>query len=267
MKDNNFVNIKIQEFTGIAVDSWAKQGFNHIFMDRSFDAKHIDPLNSTIVINNQPVKVLVQVHGIEVLAAKEENAFKSADGWICNDRSWLIENGQATAFAIRTADCIPVIIYDISSARYSLLHCGWRSAVDGIGVEAIDKLILAGSKIKDLEVALGPGAGCCCYEVDQDFKEVIAQSLSKLIPRINLSYQLNYSSTELGSIILNYLEAVLVNRSGKIFFDLKEYLRLVFNFTGLSKVYVSDECTICNKQFFSFRRDQDNAGRQLTICF
>ena len=51
-----------------------------------------------------------------------------------------------------------------------MLHAGWRGLAEGVleaGVQALREAHGPG-RTGPLHAALGPGAGCCCYEVGED---------------------------------------------------------------------------------------------------
>ena len=101
---------------------------------------------------------LRQVHGADVLPAAEGGLVGLADA-VTTDRRGL-------ALAIFTADCLPIVIYDVAGARLALVHAGWRGTAQSAARAAAAALIAAGGKPETFVAAIGPSIGPCCYEVD-----------------------------------------------------------------------------------------------------
>jgi copper oxidase (laccase) domain-containing protein len=90
---------------------------------------------------------------------------------------------------------------------------------------------------KNILAFIGPSAGVCCYEVNQD---VAVKFENKIVP---------YNKT-------------------KTFIDLKKENACQLNKMGVParNLEVSTHCTICEKQLFhSYRRDGKRAGRMMAV--
>ena len=96
-----------------------------------------------------------QVHGSHVeRRATAEGTLNEADGQATATRG--------LAALVLTADCLPVAL--VAPGAVAMVHAGWRGLAEGVleeGVEALRKLGAEG----EIQAAIGPGAGCCCYEV------------------------------------------------------------------------------------------------------
>ncbi len=140
----------------------------------------------------------------------------------------LIENTPGNIVAVKTADCIPILLVDERRRAVAAVHAGWRGTAARIAPAAIAAMRERfGTRPEDLHAAIGPGIGACCYEVGP---EVAAQ----------------FGAAERRHI------------------DLAEENRMQLVETGLpaEHVYRSDLCTMCRPaEFHSFRRDKEAAGR------
>src|SRR5205085_5378945 len=68
--------------------------------------------------------------------------------------------------AIKTADCIPVLLADERLHAVAAIHAGWRGTVARIAAGAVAAMQERfGTRPQDLHAAIGPGIGKCCYEV------------------------------------------------------------------------------------------------------
>ena len=103
-------------------------------------------------------------------------------------------------------------------------------------------------KPRDLEVALGPAIGPCCYEVKEDV------------------------SGQLSARWKGLTEQCLHVRNGKLFFDLRRLNLLQLEDAGIPRpqIFNIGPCTSCEPEdFFSYRRDSADSlhdtGRQLSF--
>jgi len=106
-----------------------------------------------------------QVHGIGVLVASHP-ASVSADADI------IVTAEPELALAVRSADCVPLLIADRRNGAVAAAHAGWRgmaARVAGVAVAALAREF--GSRPRDLMAAAGPSIGAPCYEVGSDVKE------------------------------------------------------------------------------------------------
>lgn len=156
-----------------------------------------------------------------------------------------ITNCLNLGLAIATADCAPVILYDPINHACAAIHAGWRGAVAGVINNAITALsVNFGSSATFLRAFIGPTANDCCYEVGNDVAEKILQF-------------------PFGHTVL-----FEKNLEKKYMFDLKQFCYKQLIFAGVCKTNIcikSAACTVCNNTFCSFRRDGNEADRQLTI--
>ena len=101
------------------------------------------------------VKIIEQVHGVLVdgLDTSEKNEF---DGFITKEKNH--------AFAIKTADCIPLVMWDEKEELLCGLHCGWKGLQQGIIEKVLEK-----NKYQNLTKSyIGPHISKEHFEVKQD---------------------------------------------------------------------------------------------------
>lgn len=76
----------------------------------------------------------------------------------------LITAIKGMALMIKTADCIPVVLYDQKKEIISALHVGWRGAVAQLAPQAVKKIHeIFESEPKDIFAYIGPSIRQCCY--------------------------------------------------------------------------------------------------------
>lgn len=140
----------------------------------------------------------------------------------------LLENMPGAVVAVKTADCLPILLVDERRRAVAAVHAGWRGTVAHIAARAAEAMgARFGTEWRDLHAAIGPGIGLCCYEVGP---EVAAHFGGQGRGHIDLAAENR-----------RQLEAVGVTPG---------------------RVYASNLCTMCRpEEFHSFRRDQQAAGR------
>ena len=151
---------------------------------------------------------------------------------ILGDGDALLENAPGNLVAVKTADCIPILLVDEENRAIAAVHAGWRGTVRGIAQQAVRGMQAQfGASLANMYAAIGPGIGKCCYEVGAD---VAAQF------------------GETGSCHIDLAEA---NRRQLIEAGVPE-----------SRIYAANLCTKCNADdFHSYRRDKEQAGRMLSF--
>ncbi len=173
-----------------------------------------------------------QIHGDDVIVAVNSPAACQA----CPDADAYITNERNLPIAIRTADCVPVFMYDPLHKVIGLAHAGWKGTVKGIAVKTLnilqDKFNSQGS---DVQVAIGPCIRPCCYQVGAEFKEHFPQDITE--------------------------------RNGHLYVDVAANNRRQLIEAGVSPANISDcgICTCCDTNYFSFRRDAAKAGRMISL--
>lgn len=106
-----------------------------------------------------------QVHGDGVKFVKDQADVDNSEERF----DAIVTKLSGVLIAVKTADCVPVLIADPRTGGCAAIHAGWRGTVSSIVVRAVEKMQSEfGSEPKDLIVAIGPAAGCGNYEIGQD---------------------------------------------------------------------------------------------------
>lgn len=89
----------------------------------------------------------------------------------------LITNLRDCAIGVRTADCIPVLMYDPVHHAVAAVHCGWKSTVKHISGKAIARMAEEfGTVASDLRAIIGPGIGPDSFQVQDDVVNKFAEA-------------------------------------------------------------------------------------------
>ena len=152
---------------------------------------------------------------------------------ILGEADALIEDRPGAVVAIKTADCIPILLVDERVRAVAAVHAGWRGTagrIAGVAVEAMRRNY--GTRVEDLHAAIVPGIGKCCYEVGPDVAEQFGEQ-------------------------------------GRVHLDLTGENRKQLEQLGVTptRIHASNLCTMCrSEEFYSYRRDQEAAGRMYSFA-
>jgi YfiH family protein len=171
-----------------------------------------------------------QVHGSVVQLVCEMPAREAQPGELTD------ADGQATALSglgamVLAADCLPVALG--RPGAVAMLHAGWRGLAAGVlaqGVRAVSEL--PGEEEEEVLAVLGPCAGPCCYEVGPEVHAALATGQTRT--------------------------AAL---------DIRALAREQLRAAGVTQVTELGGCTICDRRFFSYRREGERAGRQAGVAW
>lgn len=104
-----------------------------------------------------------QVHGNKVSQVKSSDigrTIKLSDA--------LITKEKGVPLMVRTADCLPIFIYDERTPAIGLVHAGWRGSTKEIVKKTLKKMACSfDSRPKDCIIFMGPGIEKACYEFDE----------------------------------------------------------------------------------------------------
>lgn len=142
---------------------------------------------------------------------------------------------------VMTADCVPVVFFDVERGVVGAVHAGWKGILGGI-------LENMGATLKDkygcdpgaVEVVMGPCIGPDRYRVGDDL-------LSRLRKEDS--------------------DAVL-KKNGNHFIDLRRWCELRLLSSGFSegKISFADFCTAANRHlFYSYRADKAQRGSNAAL--
>uniref|UniRef100_A0A7C4AJ39 Purine nucleoside phosphorylase n=1 Tax=Thermodesulfovibrio aggregans TaxID=86166 RepID=A0A7C4AJ39_9BACT len=155
----------------------------------------------------------------------------------------VITDKKGIFIGIKTADCLPVLIFDPEHHVAGALHAGWRGTANSILRKTIQKMKeFYGSDAGDLLIAMGPSIKGCCYEVGEDVIEAIKKEnpVEDYILRINGRKHLDLS-------LANLFQALT---------------------SGVKRenIWISQDCTYCkSNEYASYRFHGKKAGRQYAV--
>ncbi|MBQ5809524.1 MAG: peptidoglycan editing factor PgeF [Clostridia bacterium] len=162
----------------------------------------------------------------------------AGDGYIITE--------PCTFAAIKTADCVPVLMFDPQRKICAAVHAGWRGTFSLIARGAVEKMVSLGCKTCDIRAAIGPAIGGKCYEVGEDVY-VAARAASPILA-----------------------DAVFTAREekGKYLCNLKMANRIILETAGVpaKNIDVCELCTHCETElFYSHRASGGVRGTMMSV--
>ncbi len=219
------------------------------FISKSFGKK----------INSQNIIFVQQVHESKIHICSDEapqaythsifrsfGRAKSAEANFAKagkDKSKIIPEVDALVtckpglvLVIRTADCIPVLLFDPQKKVVAAIHAGRRGLLENIIPKTVNILKNKfNCTTKNILVGIGPYIKKCCYEVGSD----VENEVKKVYPD---SWK-------------NFLQ----KRNNKLYLDLEKIIYKQILGFGIKKENIEDInlCTSCrNNLFFSYRKSK-----------
>ena len=152
-----------------------------------------------------------------------------ADGLLSRQPGYLL--------AVRTADCLPILFVDRAKRGVAAVHAGWRGTLKAIARRAVERMTAEfASQVSDIEVAIGPSIGPCCFEVGSEVASLFAEAF--------------------------------VHGNDPPHVDLIDGTRSQLSEAGVdpARISVANACTRCIEQdYFSHRRSGEESGRMLAF--
>jgi len=178
-----------------------------------------------------------QVHGRDTFWCHGEGRFHDRDA------DALLSNQAGTAVAVRTADCLPILLADPAHGIIAAVHAGWRGTVANVLAAAIRSMVSEGAKPEAILASLGPCIGACCFSIDPDTAAQLAACSAGAPTHVQCE-------------------------AGKCTADLAAINRDQLLVEGVRSDHIEwlSSCTSCHPEtFYSHRRDQGVTGRQLAV--
>jgi len=201
---------------------------------------------------------LRQIHSDVVRVVREgdgvlDGKLQTAEGRAVWEGDGLITTVPGVLVGVGTADCVPVLVVDREKRAVGAFHAGWRGTVAQIVERGVAMMVAEyGARVEDLEAAVGPSIGACCYsvggEVHREFGERFGYGEEL--------FRVGVAEDE-EKLYLNLWEA---NRR-----------QLLAAGVGEERITVVGECTACavdaagELKYFSHRGEKGVAGRMLSV--
>lgn len=151
----------------------------------------------------------------------------------------LITSVPNICIGISTADCVPILLYDIQKNVCAAVHAGWRGTLLHIARKTINMMIQKYEcSPADIHAIIGPSISLHSFEVGQEVYDKFKDS-SYPIERISKFITPKWHLDLWEANRLDLVDANIPNEN----------------------IFVSNICTYNNDQFFSARRQGIQSGR------
>lgn len=112
----------------------------------------------------------VQTHSVNPAWVEEDipDEFPNTDA--------LITFRSDIAVGVRTADCVPLLLYASDIRAVAAVHAGWKGTLNGIVDNVVNELIAAGASPSRIYASFGAAICRQCYEVDASLAQVFADT-------------------------------------------------------------------------------------------
>ncbi len=170
-----------------------------------------------------PAATVRQIHSDRIVFAEGPGVYGEADALLTDQPGFVL--------AVRTADCVPILIADPAHNAVAAVHAGWRGTV----AEILGKTLAEMSRRFETDaqavfVVIGPAIGPCCFEVG---------------PEVAVQFGHPAEKAQIDLIEANRQQAL----SGGV---------------PENRITVAGRCSRCEAELFhSFRRDREKAGRMV----
>ena len=181
----------------------------------------------------------------------------------------LMTNAPGLLLAIKTADCVPVLVADIRRRVVGAFHAGWRGTVARICEKGVGEMRRHFSSLpRDLRAAIGPSIRRCCYRVGEEVRAEFHSQFTYADDLFEEVFDSNAIHVRYPLLFLNKRAPGHGDLGPEIHLDLVEANRRQLEDAGLREEHISvvEGCTACDTaRFFSHRAEFGKTGRMLAV--
>ncbi|MBP5795955.1 MAG: peptidoglycan editing factor PgeF [Bacteroidales bacterium] len=186
-----------------------------------------------------------QVHGCKVAVVDRPDLTRQElEGYDA-----FITNLPGVAVGVRTADCVPVLLYDPVRRVIAAVHAGWKGTVLRISQKALEVMAVKfGTASADVKAVIGPAIGPDSFQVGLEVAEKFKEA------GFPMDDIWSFQGAGDGSPM-----------SGGHHIDLFEANRWLLEQAGVlaENIQVFDIDTFTDQSFFSARREGPQCGRNI----
>lgn len=172
-----------------------------------------------------------QVHSDNVCWMREAGRPEATDA--------VITDKPGLCVCVKTADCIPILLYDTRKHIVAAVHAGWRGTVSRIVQKTIE--LMKPESPSDLHAIIGPGISLQQFEVGDEVYEAFKQA--------------------------GFPMERIAKKFDRWHIDLWEANRFLLEEQGVEDIFIEGTCTRTSENFYSARRETINTGRNFNGIF
>jgi YfiH family protein len=190
IKDNASHTI-VSDIPGLGIGVIGRGG-NDIDYSRDFFSVRTREKSLVAAAAGMPVNTVLflnQVHGDAVLALDHP---PGEDLAVYGDGDALVTPCPGMVLVIRTADCVPLFLFDTKKKVLAAVHSGWKGCSLGIAVRALNVMQKRyGCSVAGVRAFVLPCIGADSYEVQQDVAGLFPRDVSVIGGRMFLDLATN----------------------------------------------------------------------------
>ena len=221
---------EINDYKVLKSDLGINHNLNHCFTTKTIPSLNVTDWSRMVFPNAKNIIHPQQTHSDHVEIIDKRIEYLNTDGLIITQKN--------VSLILRFADCTPLIFYDTKNKIGAISHAGWRGTAQKIGPKTINKMgVNFGTNPKDIVAIIGPAIGICCYEVSDEVRDKLLNT------------------------VVDYTD--LVNSKNV---DLKQINKRQLEEIGVTKIDVCPYCTSCNNDlFYSYRKENGTQERHYAM--
>jgi purine-nucleoside/S-methyl-5'-thioadenosine phosphorylase / adenosine deaminase len=181
----------------------------------------------------------------------------------------IISNTTGLLLAVKTADCVPVLVVDVERRIVGAFHAGWRGTVARVVEKGVGEMRRQfGSAPGDLRAATGPCIRKCCYSVGPEVRAEFESQFSYASALFDEVFDSNAIHIKYPLLFLNQRAPGHGELGPEIQLDLLAANQRQLEDAGLWKEHIAaiEGCTACDtKRFFSHRAEFGQTGRMMAV--
>ena len=161
----------------------------------------------------------------------------------------FVTNLTGVAIGVRTADCVPILLYDPVKRAVAAVHAGWKGTVLRISQNALELMAFKfGSSAADIKAVIGPAIGPDSFQMGIEVAEKFK------LAGFPMDYVWSFRGAGDGTPM-----------SGGHHIDLFKANRWLLEQSGVlsDNIQVFDIDTFTVPEFFSARREGTQCGRNI----
>lgn len=175
------------------------------------------------------------------------------------ERDGIYTDEPGVALVCFSADCTPILLHDPVRRAVAAVHAGWRGTALGIAARCVEAMTRDfGTDPADLQAAIGPCIGPCCFETGPEVPAVMLDALGEEASAyIRPGDRSRHSERSEGSVLLS---------PEKYFLNLKGLNALWLRRAGVRTIDLSCDCTRCRpERFWSHRLTGQARGSMAAV--
>jgi YfiH family protein len=181
----------------------------------------------------------------------------------------LVTSTAGLLLAVKTADCVPVLVADVRNRAVGAFHAGWRGTVARVVEKGIGEMRRQFRSVpRDLRAVIGPSIRRCCYQVGTEVRTEFESQFSYSDQLFEEVFDADAVHVRYPLLFLNQRAPGHGELGPEIHLDLVEANKRQLQDAGIREEHIGviDGCTACDTmRFFSHRAESGQTGRMMAV--